>query len=165
MRQNLGATGSLMLWAQWKAEKSVNHTHTAPAVRTKPRKALKKWDGVLFSNALKALKSPPYVSVASGERSFSKQKLTKNFLCSTLKQDRLNGLAMRSSEHELAQEIEVENAIKTFAALKACRVCSLACNVAYMCSAYVCVFASHEKVLNRRSDYLERWLYAVISLL
>ncbi|GFX70747.1 uncharacterized protein TNCV_1032751 [Trichonephila clavipes] len=42
--------------------------------------------------AIRVLLSLP-ISVANGERSFSKLKLTKNFLRSTILQERLNGLA------------------------------------------------------------------------
>ena len=36
-----------------------------------------------------------------------------------MKQDRLHGVAQISIEHELAQRIEVEAAVKTFAAMEA----------------------------------------------
>ena len=98
------------------------------AAGTKPLDALKFTcdNGMesVFPNAfiaLRVLLTLP-VSVASGERSFSKLKLIKNFLRSTMTQDRLNGLATISIEHELAQNIEMEAAVKAFAAMKARRV-------------------------------------------
>ena len=42
------------------------------------------------------------VTVASGERSFSKLKLIKTYLRASMKQDRLNGLAMLSIEKGVA---------------------------------------------------------------
>lgn len=48
------------------------------------------------------------VSVASTERSFSKLKLIKSYLRSTMSQDRLNGLALISIERKL---IEKKNSI------------------------------------------------------
>ncbi|KAM9460498.1 zinc finger MYM-type protein 1-like [Salvelinus alpinus] len=42
------------------------------------------------------------VIVASGECTFYKLKLIKNYLCPTMSQERLNGLATISIEHELA---------------------------------------------------------------
>ncbi|KAJ8352087.1 hypothetical protein SKAU_G00235630 [Synaphobranchus kaupii] len=47
------------------------------------------------------------VTVASGERSFSKLKLIKNYLRTTMMQERLNGLATISIESELGQEIDL----------------------------------------------------------
>jgi hypothetical protein len=41
------------------------------------------------------------VTVASGERSFSKLKIIKNYLRSSMAQDRLSGLALISVEHEI----------------------------------------------------------------
>lgn len=61
------------------------------------------------------------VSVASGERSFSKLKLIKNHLRSTMEQDRLNGLSIISIEHELADTISFDDIIDDFAAKKARR--------------------------------------------
>lgn len=61
------------------------------------------------------------VSVASGERSFSKLKLIKNHLRSTMKQDRLNGLSIISIEYELAETISYDDIIDDFASKKARR--------------------------------------------
>ncbi|GFW77756.1 dimer_Tnp_hAT domain-containing protein [Trichonephila clavipes] len=52
------------------------------------------------------------ISVASGERSFSKLKLIKKNLHSTNTEDRLNGLTTIAIEHELAEEINVKEIIK-----------------------------------------------------
>jgi hypothetical protein len=41
------------------------------------------------------------ISVASAERSFSKLQLIKNYLRSTMSQERLSGLATLSIEHKL----------------------------------------------------------------
>ena len=62
------------------------------------------------------------VSVASAERSFSKLKLIKNYLRSTVSQERLNGLAILSIEKEFLQEIDYDNFIKTFASQKARKI-------------------------------------------
>ncbi|KAL6567777.1 hypothetical protein OROGR_001445 [Orobanche gracilis] len=77
---------------------------------------LKEMDGC-FPNtyiAYKILLTIP-VTVASAERSFSKLKLIKTFLRSTMSQDRLNGLAMLSIEKELAEQIDYADIINTFA--------------------------------------------------
>ena len=42
------------------------------------------------------------VTVASGERSFSKLKLIKTYLRASMKQERLNGLALLSTENAVA---------------------------------------------------------------
>ena len=54
------------------------------------------------------------VSVASGERSFSRLKLIKTYLRSTMSQDRLNGLAM-SIEHVVGDSIDYDEVIDIFA--------------------------------------------------
>lgn len=59
------------------------------------------------------------VSVATGERSFSKLKLIKNHLRSTMGQERLNALALISIEQEIANKINFDEVIDSFAALKA----------------------------------------------
>ena len=58
-------------------------------------------------------------TAASAERSFSKLKLIKNYLRSTMTQDRLIGLARLSIESELAREIDFRDVIKAFARKKA----------------------------------------------
>ena len=54
------------------------------------------------------------VSVATGERSFSKIKLIKIHLCSTISKDRLVGLATLSIEHDIAKSIDINKIIPFF---------------------------------------------------
>ena len=60
------------------------------------------------------------VTVATAERSFSKLKLIKNYLSSTMLQDRLSGLAILSIENERAKQMDVEKLVTIFADKK-CR--------------------------------------------
>ncbi|KAK9683264.1 hypothetical protein RND81_10G127500 [Saponaria officinalis] len=62
------------------------------------------------------------VSVASAERSFSKLKLIKSYLRSTMSQDRLNGLAMISIERDMVKHLDYESLMNDFAEKKANRV-------------------------------------------
>ncbi|KAM7529723.1 hypothetical protein LguiB_033133 [Lonicera macranthoides] len=62
------------------------------------------------------------VIVASAERSFSKLKLIKSYLRSTMSQERLNVLAMLSIEKELTLKLNYSNLIETFAAKNTRRV-------------------------------------------
>lgn len=55
------------------------------------------------------------VTVASAERSFSKLKLLKNHLRSTMSQERLNGLATLCIEKKLLDEIDINTIINDFA--------------------------------------------------
>ena len=78
----------------------------------------------IFPNVVVALRiilSMP-VSVASGERSFSKLKLIKSYLRSTIAQERLCGLSMISIEHELSAELDYSPLIDAFARRKVRRV-------------------------------------------
>lgn len=59
------------------------------------------------------------VSVASGERSFSKLKLIKTYLRSTMSQNRLVDLATISIESEFASSLELKPLVDTFARRKA----------------------------------------------
>jgi len=54
------------------------------------------------------------VYVASAERSFSKLKLIKSYLRSTMSQERLNGLAIISIERELVRNLDYEHMVKDF---------------------------------------------------
>ncbi|XP_073030811.1 uncharacterized protein [Primulina eburnea] len=78
----------------------------------------------LFPNtyiAYKILLTIP-VTVASAERSFSKLKLIKNYLRSTMSQERLNGLAMLSIEKEMVQQLDYTDLINIFASKTARRI-------------------------------------------
>jgi len=55
------------------------------------------------------------VTVASGERSFRKFKLTKTYLQSTMSQERLAISAILSIENEITKNIDFEDAIEDFA--------------------------------------------------
>ncbi|KAK0137692.1 Zinc finger MYM-type protein 1 [Merluccius polli] len=62
------------------------------------------------------------VTVASAERSFSKLKLLKTYLRSTMTQERLNGLALMSINQEVSTQITFEETINEFAIRKSRRV-------------------------------------------
>lgn len=62
------------------------------------------------------------ISVASCERSFSKLKLIKNYLRSTMSQLRLQNLAILSIEQEITNNINFESIIHDFSSMKARRV-------------------------------------------
>ncbi|XP_047140917.1 uncharacterized protein LOC101239212 [Hydra vulgaris] len=77
------------------------------------------WD----RNASNALSHPKIilsicVSVASWERSFSKLKLIKNYLRSTMGQSRLSDLAILYIQCEFVKSIDFDNVIDKFASLK-----------------------------------------------
>jgi len=59
------------------------------------------------------------ISIASCERSFSKLKLIKNYLRSTMSQVRLNGLAMLSIENAVAKKVNFDETISKFSEAKA----------------------------------------------
>jgi hypothetical protein len=61
------------------------------------------------------------VTVASAERSFSKLKLLKNYLRSTMFQERLNGLATLSIEKGLLDEIDIDFIVTDFASTNVTR--------------------------------------------
>jgi len=59
------------------------------------------------------------VTVASAERSFSKLKLIKTFLRSTVSQVRLSSLAILSTEIQRLDDVDTDSIIDTFADNKA----------------------------------------------
>jgi hypothetical protein len=62
------------------------------------------------------------VTNCSAERSFSKLKIIKNRLRTTMADERLSHLALMSIEHDILSEIDFEDLIKEFAARKARKV-------------------------------------------
>ena len=62
------------------------------------------------------------VSIASCERSFSKLKLIKLYLRSTMNDDRLSALSIRSMEKDYVQKLDFGNIIAAFASAKARKV-------------------------------------------
>ena len=60
-------------------------------------------------------------SIASCERSFSKLKLIKNYLRSTMTQERLSSMALVSVESKILDSIDLDDVIDAFAAQKARR--------------------------------------------
>jgi len=58
-------------------------------------------------------------TVASAERSFSKLKLLKNYLRSTMSQERLNGLAMCTIEKDILDSIDLNTVLDDFASRNA----------------------------------------------
>ena len=75
----------------------------------------------LFPNvyvALRILLTLP-ITVASAERSFSKLKLIKTYLRSTMSQDRLVDLATISIESTIAEELDMTEIMQEFASAKA----------------------------------------------
>jgi hypothetical protein len=61
------------------------------------------------------------VTVAGGERAFSKLKLVKNYLRSTTSQERLDSLARLSIESQLSRQLNIQDLISEFANKKAWR--------------------------------------------
>ena len=55
------------------------------------------------------------VTIASTKRSFSKLKLIKNYLRSTMSQDRLPALSILSIENERARHLNLPEIVKQFA--------------------------------------------------
>ena len=62
------------------------------------------------------------ITVASTERSFSKLKIIKSYLRSTMSQDRLNGLAILSIEKDILANLEYKELINNFASQKARKI-------------------------------------------
>ncbi len=67
-----------------------------------------------------AMTSP--VSVASNERSFSKMKLVKNLLRSTMGDDRLEWLMILACEKDVVDSLDVSQIVSTWAKTKKRRV-------------------------------------------
>jgi len=55
------------------------------------------------------------VTVASAERSFSKLKLIKLYLCSSIAQERMNSLALIGIENEAARQLDLNEPVDKFA--------------------------------------------------
>ena len=62
------------------------------------------------------------VSIASCERSFSKLKMIKSYLRSTMSDDRLSALSILSIEKDYVQKLDIDDIIADFAAAKARKV-------------------------------------------
>ena len=62
------------------------------------------------------------VTVASTKRNFSKLKLIKSYLRSTMSQERLNGLVILSIENEMLAELKCKNLISNFVSQKARKI-------------------------------------------
>jgi hypothetical protein len=58
------------------------------------------------------------VTVATAERTFSKLRIIKNYLRSTMSQERLSGLALLSIENDRAQKLDFNKIIDIFATEK-----------------------------------------------
>ena len=71
-----------------------------------------------FVSAIVLFLSLP-VTVATAERSFSKLKIIKNYLRSTMAQERLNALAVISIKVEETRKLEIDKMIDIFAEKKA----------------------------------------------
>lgn len=63
------------------------------------------------------------VTVASAERSFSKLKLIKTYLRTTMSQERLSGLAMISIEKGYLDSLKYDDIIEEFASKNSRRSC------------------------------------------
>uniref|UniRef100_A0A452GMJ4 DUF4371 domain-containing protein n=1 Tax=Gopherus agassizii TaxID=38772 RepID=A0A452GMJ4_9SAUR len=62
------------------------------------------------------------VSVASGEHSFSKLKLLKNYLRATMFQNHLSGLALISIEGTIAKNLDFTDLLKDYASIKTTKI-------------------------------------------
>ena len=61
-------------------------------------------------------------TIASAERSFSKLKLIKSYIRSTMSQERLNGLAILSIEKHMLEQIDFNSLIIDFLSKNACKI-------------------------------------------
>lgn len=73
------------------------------------------------ATSLKLLLTIP-VSVASGERSFSKLKTIKNYLRTSMTQERLSNLSVIAIENEIAGSLNIHEAIEDYATQKSRRI-------------------------------------------
>jgi hypothetical protein len=73
--------------------------------------------GPNLSIAIRILLTLP-ITVATGERSFSKLKIIKNYLKTMSTQNRINGLAMLAIEYELSNKLDLKEIIRDFAEKK-----------------------------------------------
>ncbi|GJZ02219.1 zinc finger MYM-type protein 1-like protein, partial [Tanacetum coccineum] len=62
------------------------------------------------------------VTVASAERSFSKLKLLKSYLRSTMSQERLNGLALIAIENDILESVNYDDLINNFSSKNVRRI-------------------------------------------
>ena len=62
------------------------------------------------------------ITIAFAKRSFSKLKLIKSYLRSTMSQERLSGLTILSIEKEMLEELKYKNLISNFASQKARKI-------------------------------------------
>jgi hypothetical protein len=72
------------------------------------------------------------VTVASAERSFSKLKLLKTYMCSTMTQERFNGLATIALENDVLEKIKYEDIIEDFISKNATRMMLFNRNYEYL---------------------------------
>ena len=63
-----------------------------------------------------------HITIASTERSFSKLKLIKSYLRSTMSQERLSGLAILSIKKKMLEELEYKILISQFASQEARKI-------------------------------------------
>ena len=75
----------------------------------------------VFPNVLRIILTAP-ITVASAERSFSKLKLIKTFLRSTMSEDRLESLALIWIEQNIAATLEYGTLIDSFSAIIARKI-------------------------------------------
>lgn len=70
-----------------------------------------------FPDALRIMLTIP-ITTASAERSFSKLKIIKNYLRTTMIQERLSDLAIISIENEICENLDYGDLIATFSEAK-----------------------------------------------
>jgi hypothetical protein len=72
------------------------------------------------------------VTVASAERSFSKLKLLKTYMRSTMTQERFNGLATIALENDFLKKIKYDDIIEDFISKNATRMMLFNRNYEYL---------------------------------